>query len=189
MSSDPMDPAPIDPIDPADPGPRESLRERLRDDVWGDEKSELDAEAVVEEFDEEHPEAGRRWYEHPAAVPFTAVARFIGRNGKRIAVTIAGFAVLLAGVALLVLPGPGWLLIFVGLGILSTEYVWARKLLVKAKEKAEQAKDAVLRKKGQEPAEAGSVEAEAESEAEVGPVVAVGDTSPEGEDPPAPPKD
>ena len=76
-----------------------------------------------------------------------AVGRFIGRNGKRVGITIAGFAVILAGIALLVLPGPGWLLIFAGFAILSTEYVWARRLLVKAKTKAEQAKDVVLRKK------------------------------------------
>ena len=76
-----------------------------------------------------------------------AVGRFIGRNGQRIAVTVAGFAVLLAGVALLVLPGPGWLLIFVGLGILSTEYMWARRLLDTAKQKAEQAKNAVIERK------------------------------------------
>jgi uncharacterized protein (TIGR02611 family) len=47
---------------------------------------------------------------------------------------------------LLILPGPGWALIFLGLAILATEYVWARRLLEKAKEKFGQAKDAVLRK-------------------------------------------
>jgi len=68
-------------------------------------------------------------------------------RGKRIAVTIAGFAVLLVGLAGLVLPVlPGWILIFVGLGILATEYVWAQRLLNTAKEKANQAKDAVMRK-------------------------------------------
>ncbi len=42
---------------------------------------------------------------------------------------------------------PDGLLIFVGLGILATEYVWAQRLLKTAKEKANQAKDKVLRKK------------------------------------------
>lgn len=116
------------------------------DEVWGDEPSEVEAEETVEEIFEEYPEVARRWHDHPAFVPFKAVARFIGRNGKRIAVTVAGFAILLAGVALLVLPGPGWLLIFIGLGILSTEYVWAERLLKKAKERVTAAKDAVLRK-------------------------------------------
>ena len=57
---------------------------------------------------------------------------------------------LLAGIALLVLPGPGWLLIFIGLAILATEYVWAERLLAAAKRKAEQAKDVVLRKKNRD---------------------------------------
>ena len=38
-------------------------------------------------------------------------------------------------------------MIFVGLGILSTEYMWARRLLDTAKQKAEQAKNAVIERK------------------------------------------
>jgi uncharacterized protein (TIGR02611 family) len=117
-----------------------------RHDVWGDDPEERDASAVVEELLAE-PGMERKWHDHPSIVWTKAVGRFIGRNGQRIAVTIAGFAVLLAGVALLVLPGPGWLLIFVGLGILSTEYMWARRLLDTAKRKAEQAKSAVVDRK------------------------------------------
>ncbi len=118
-----------------------------RRDVWGDDPEEADASETVAELEVVEPEAARRWHDHPAFVPLKAVARFIQRSGKRVAVTIAGFAVLLAGIALLVLPGPGWLLIFIGLTILATEYVWAQRLLNAAKRKAEQAKDAVLRKK------------------------------------------
>jgi uncharacterized protein (TIGR02611 family) len=117
-----------------------------RHDVWGDDPEERDASAVVEELLAE-PGIERKWHDHPSIVWTKAVGRLIGRNGQRIAVTIAGFAVLLAGVALLVLPGPGWLLIFVGLGILSTEYMWARRLLDTAKRKAEQAKSAVVDRK------------------------------------------
>jgi len=121
--------------------------QRGRRDVWGDDPEELDASAVVAELPSIEPSVERRWHEHPAFVPLKAVGRFIKRSGKRIAVTIAGFAVLLAGIVLLVLPGPGWLLIFLGLTILATQYVWAERLLKTAKRKAEQAKDAVLRKK------------------------------------------
>ena len=108
-----------------------SERQRRRD-VWGDEPSEVDASAVVEELLSD-PETARHWHDHPSVTWIKAVGRFIGRNGRRIGITIAGFAVLLAGVVLLVLPGPGWVLIFAGLAILSTEYVWARVLLTKAK--------------------------------------------------------
>ncbi len=52
----------------------------------------------------------------------------------RIMVATAGFLVLLAGVAMLFLPGPAILVIPVGLAILSLEFVWAERLLEKALE-------------------------------------------------------
>jgi uncharacterized protein (TIGR02611 family) len=127
----------------------ERSRRFMRNDreTWGDEPEEADASAVVERLATASPDDARRWHDHAVFVPFKAVGMFIRRSGKRIAVTVAGGAVLLAGIALLVLPGPGWLLIFIGLGILATEYVWAERLLKAAKRKAEQAKDKVLRKK------------------------------------------
>ncbi len=118
-----------------------------RHDIWGDDPEERDASEVVAEISSVDPEAARRWHDHPAVVPFKVVALFIARNGRRVAITIAGVVVVLVGVALLVLPGPGWLLIFVGLSILGTEYVWAQRLLRAAKEKANNAKDKVLRRK------------------------------------------
>jgi Putative transmembrane protein (PGPGW) len=124
-------------------------RSRFRDEAWGDEPQELDASEFVEELETSRPGLARRWHDHPTIVPFKVVARFIGRNGKRVAVTIAGFLVLIAGAAMLVLPGPGILVIVAGLAVLATEYVWAQRLLKVAKEKANQAKDAILRKKGE----------------------------------------
>ncbi len=52
----------------------------------------------------------------------------------RVMVATAGFFVLLAGVAMLFLPGPAILVIPVGLAILSLEFVWAERLLEKALE-------------------------------------------------------
>jgi uncharacterized protein (TIGR02611 family) len=43
--------------------------------------------------------------------------------------TVAGVAAGVIGIVLLPLPGPGWFLIFAGLGILATEYEWAARLL------------------------------------------------------------
>ena len=126
-----------------------------RRDVWGDDPEEVDASETVAELEVVEPETARRWHEHPAFVPVKVVARFIQRSGKRIAVTVAGFAVLLAGIALLVLPGPGWLLIFIGLTILATQYMWARRLLMKAKDIAQAAADKTIRRKSsQEKSEA-----------------------------------
>jgi putative transmembrane protein PGPGW len=52
---------------------------------------------------------------------------------KRAAVAVIGFTVLLIGVAMVVLPGPAFLVIPLGLAILATEFVWARRLLEKAR--------------------------------------------------------
>lgn len=44
---------------------------------------------------------------------------------RRVAVTVAGFVVLLVGLAMLVLPGPGLLVVALGFAILATEFLWA----------------------------------------------------------------
>jgi uncharacterized protein (TIGR02611 family) len=46
---------------------------------------------------------------------------------------VAGFGLLAAGVAMLALPGPGWLTIAAGLAILAREFEWARRLLNRVK--------------------------------------------------------
>lgn len=43
-------------------------------------------------------------------------------------VFVVGWAVVAAGVAMLVLPGPGWATIFVGFAILATEFASAQKV-------------------------------------------------------------
>ena len=52
---------------------------------------------------------------------------------KRIVVAIVGFTVLLIGVAMMILPGPAFIVIPLGLAILATEFVWAQRLLTKAR--------------------------------------------------------
>jgi len=36
---------------------------------------------------------------------------------------------MLLGLALVPLPGPGWVIVFLGLGIMATEFAWAERLL------------------------------------------------------------
>lgn len=48
---------------------------------------------------------------------------------KRIALEILGWLLVLAGIAALVLPGPGLLMLFGGLAILSQQYEWAERRL------------------------------------------------------------
>jgi uncharacterized protein (TIGR02611 family) len=52
---------------------------------------------------------------------------------KRVIVSVIGATVLLIGVALLILPGPAFIVIPVGLAILATEYAWARRWLRKVR--------------------------------------------------------
>ena len=54
---------------------------------------------------------------------------------KRLVVIVIGFTMLAAGMAMIVLPGPAFVFIPAGLAVLATEFLWARKLLQKVKEK------------------------------------------------------
>lgn len=47
----------------------------------------------------------------------------------RVAVAVAGLAVLGAGILAIPYPGPGWAIVFIGLAILATEFDWARRFL------------------------------------------------------------
>ena len=67
---------------------------------------------------------------HPLYAPF--------RMAKRIAIGIVGGTVLIIGIGMIVLPGPAFVVIPVGLGILGLEFAWARIWLRKAKAKAEE---------------------------------------------------
>lgn len=55
---------------------------------------------------------------------------------RRIGIGIAGGTVLLIGIAMIVLPGPAFVMIPAGLAILGLEFAWARRWLKKAREKA-----------------------------------------------------
>ncbi len=52
---------------------------------------------------------------------------------RRVFLIIAGFTLLLVGGVMLVTPGPGMLVIFLGLGLLAAEFVWARRLMERIK--------------------------------------------------------
>jgi uncharacterized protein (TIGR02611 family) len=59
----------------------------------------------------------------------------------RIAFGIAGMLVLVAGVIMLVTPGPAFVLIPIGLAMLSLEFVWAEQLLERSLEQAQIAQE------------------------------------------------
>ncbi len=66
---------------------------------------------------------------------------------RRVAVAVIGGALTLAGVALLVLPGPGFVLVAAGLAILATKFAWAARPLAYAKDKAQVGMDEVAQSK------------------------------------------
>ncbi len=55
---------------------------------------------------------------------------------KRLLKIAFGFTLLAIGAAMLVLPGPGWLTIGLGLAVLAAEFIWARRLLNRLKKQA-----------------------------------------------------
>ena len=58
------------------------------------------------------------------------------RFAKRIVVAVIGGTVTLIGIALIVLPGPAFIVIPIGLSILATEFLWAKRWLQKARKLA-----------------------------------------------------
>ena len=63
------------------------------------------------------------------------------RQAKRVVIAIVGFTVLLGGVVLLFTPGPAFVVIPIGLGILAIEFAWAKRWLNNIKDKAKDAAD------------------------------------------------
>jgi uncharacterized protein (TIGR02611 family) len=53
----------------------------------------------------------------------------------RIVVGVVGLLIVAGGLALVPLPGPGWVIVFVGLAVWASEFEWARRLLHFAREK------------------------------------------------------
>lgn len=53
----------------------------------------------------------------------------------RALVAVVGSAIVVTGFVLIPLPGPGWLIVFAGLAVLATEFVWAERLLHYARDR------------------------------------------------------
>lgn len=64
------------------------------------------------------------------------------RNFRKVLILIAGTAIILFGIVIAPLPGPGpTVLVPIGLAILATEFLWARKILNQLKERTQQLQD------------------------------------------------
>ncbi|MCR8578573.1 TIGR02611 family protein [Streptomyces nigrescens] len=88
--------------------------------------------------------------EKPAEKPLGSRApHFIKRSRPlhvswQVGVFVVGLAVVVAGVIMLPLPGPGWLVIFGGMAIWATEFVWAQLVLRWTKHKVTEAAQKAL---------------------------------------------
>ena len=66
--------------------------------------------------------------------PMSPIARTM-KQAKRLIILIFGITVICLGIAMIVLPGPAFIVIPLGLAVLATEFVWAKKLLHGVKER------------------------------------------------------
>jgi uncharacterized protein (TIGR02611 family) len=73
----------------------------------------------------ERPSIRRRWGRWRDRLRERPAVEF----GYRVAVAVVGLAVLAVGIVTIPYPGPGWAIVFLGLGILATEFRWAQLVL------------------------------------------------------------
>ena len=64
---------------------------------------------------------------------------------RRVIIGVIGGSILLFGIALLILPGPAMVVIPLGLAMLGTEFVWARRWLQKARALLKETRDKINR--------------------------------------------
>lgn len=62
---------------------------------------------------------------------------------RRVVSAVIGGTILLFGIAMIVLPGPAMLVIPLGLAVLATEFLWARRWLRKTQKLLEQTKASI----------------------------------------------
>ena len=71
------------------------------------------------------------------------LAQLTWKQARRVIVIILGTSVLLIGFAMILLPGPALIVIPLGLAILGTEFLWARRILKRMKREGRNLLEAV----------------------------------------------
>ena len=94
-------------------------------------KDPPDEDPVAPERGQENKASGilKRLHRRVGGVRSWFHARPGGAQIWRVGVAAGGLVVIIVGIVLLAAPGPGWLVIFLGLGIWATEFAWAKSLL------------------------------------------------------------
>lgn len=106
------------------------------------DRFDLNRDGTVTDIELAAAPVPRRWARFGLRGP-AIILRFFTRNARRLGVLLAGGTVLAAGVAMLVLPGPGVIVVLLGLVILATEFAWAERTLDRVQRQAGRALDAV----------------------------------------------
>ena len=91
----------------------------------------------MKQDEEERPSRARRWARWRDRLRDRRKVDFV----YRIVVGVVGLVVFAVGIIAIPYPGPGWAIVFIGLGILATEFEWARRLLAYAKERYDKVMD------------------------------------------------
>lgn len=73
------------------------------------------------------------------------------RPVRRIIIGVVGGTILLIGLAMIVLPGPAIVVVPLGLAVLATEFLWARRWLKKVQQVALQARNKISPRAPNEP--------------------------------------
>jgi hypothetical protein len=69
-----------------------------------------------------------KWFSH-----LWAAFKIVAAPLRKLIIALIGGTVLLIGVALIVLPGPAFIVIPIGLAILATEFAWAKRTVTRAR--------------------------------------------------------
>lgn len=86
----------------------------------------------------------------PLASEIERIAVASYRQARRAAILVVGSSVLLVGVAMILLPGPAFLVIPLGLAILAMEFAWAARWLARVKSEFSGAKNRLKRALGRD---------------------------------------
>ncbi|MFD5622282.1 TIGR02611 family protein [Streptomyces yangpuensis] len=109
----------------------------------GDTATETTAQSTAQTTAEVSAESAEETL-HVSKAPAFIKARRTLHLSWQVGVFVVGLAVIAAGVAMLVLPGPGWVAIFAGLAIWATEFAWAHLVLRWTKRKVTEAAQKAL---------------------------------------------
>ncbi|MFF0813968.1 TIGR02611 family protein [Rhodococcus sp. NPDC003318] len=89
---------------------------------------------MTDQVSTEHENTENRWLRLRRRI----AAKPVLNLAYRVAVGVVGTVVLAVGIIAIPYPGPGWLIVFAGLGILGSEFAWAYRLLRFAKARYDQ---------------------------------------------------